>query len=410
MKISKMICLFLFLGFLNPFLHNNVHSEIKKENSSINHNIYIDFMSSVNSKIEKNSFEKDVLERNIFDGVSFSAEDLKLEMIGNTEKISYCFSQRLFHKNKKMDPEEEEENDDTSSRVDSIIHLAYLKYKWNEKLSFLIGKQPVSFGSMEYHFVPISKHQYSEVLYKNKNKDNNPIGINFIYTPIKNHEFKFQIVNSVSKNQLSEKPISLKQVRSPMGYSFNWNGSFFKKRIQNRWSYSIFQENHKEKFWKLLALGSKFYLNPVSIEINYILSDEDIERNGYLTKTFHSLIKNYSHNSIKKVSPVTYRTYLVKLNYNFIPRWNLFAKGVYDIGRSKEGGYETHWMLKNQLFKKAYTCYGGIEYKYPINNHDNISLYLLYTREKVVYLDHIQKENKNDHSISLGLNYRIKLL
>ena len=408
MKISKIIFLFIFLGFFNPFLHSEIKEKITSNKNNNNLNMYIDFMSSVNLKVSKNPFEKDVMERNIFDGVTFSADDLKLEMRGNVNEISFCLSQKLFHK--KMDHEKEEEEEENKNRIDSynpIIHLANLKYKWNEKLSFLIGKQPISFGSMEYHFVPISsQYKYSDLFHKNK--DNNPIGINFIYTPIKNHEFQFQIVNSVNNNQLAEKPIPFRKVRYPMGYSFNWNWDFLKKKIQNRWSYSIFQENHKDKFWKLLALGSKLDFNPISIDIDYIFSDEDIERNGFLTKTFHSLSKNYPKNEGRKISPVTYVTYLVKLNY-VIPKWNFFVKGAYDLGRSKEGFFETHWILRNQLFKKAYTYSGGVEYKYPINNQD-IILYFLYTRKNILYLDYIQKENLNDHSISLGLNYKIQLL
>ncbi|WP_238784431.1 porin [Blattabacterium cuenoti] len=370
--------------------------------------MYIDFTSSVNSRIEKNPFEKDVLERNIFDGVFFSTDELKLETIGKAnEKISYHFSQRFFLK-KKMDPEKEKKLEYNNNKIDNPtdtttptmnIHLAYLKYRCNEKLSFLIGKLPVTFVS----------------IFSEKNKEN-PVGMNFIYTPIKNHEFLFQILNSIkNKNQYEhEQPIiNLRPVRYPMGYSLNWNWSAHK--IQNRWAYSIFQENHKEKFWKLLSLGSKLDFSPFSIEMDYVFSDEDIERNGDLTTIFHSLISRNTHrNPIKKVSPVTYATYLLKLHYNFPPRWNFFTQGVYEMGRSKEGIDGTHWILKDQLFKRAYAYSVGIEYKHPIiiNHNHEIRLYLVYTRGKVLYLDTnkiLQKENKNDHSISLGLNYRIQL-
>ncbi|WP_185858282.1 porin [Blattabacterium cuenoti] len=359
---------FILLIFLFSYSFYSHATTINKDKTPY-FNIFVDFTNSINSTIKKDFFE----------GSRFYDDHLNLEVIGKVnDKISYCFSNKLNKKN-----------------MDKIVDLAYLKYKWNDNLYFLIGKQAASFGSMEYANKETA-YRYTDV-YKNKD---NPVGFSFIYIPIKNHEFQLQVVNSISNN--NQEKDTIQKVNTPMGYSMNWNWSW-NKIIRNRWSYSIFQENENKKFWKLLALGSQFHMNPISIEADYILSDEDIERNGSITK----ILQSYNHD-YKNTASVKYGTYLVKLKYNFIPKWNLIAKGVYEMGSSKKGTNDI--LGEKKLFKKAYTYYGGIEFV-PTIHHEDLSFHFVYQNQRVNYnLDQIKKENKNDHFIILGLSYRVKII
>ncbi|WP_185859639.1 porin [Blattabacterium cuenoti] len=396
MKKTRMISFFIVLGFFYPW--DNVHSEMIKKgeklrttmetdvNSHRNFNMYIDFTSNIHSTVEKYTF----------DGSPFSTESLKLDLIGKAnDKISYRFVQK-FNKKNHVEKEDDLDNTEDHRIYDPIIiDLAYLKYKYNDQLSFLIGKQAASFGSMEYNSKDLHIYQYPDI-YKNKE---NPVGINFIYTPKKNQELQLQIVNSHSRK--FDEEMYPEQVYHPMGYSANWNWNLFDNTIQNKWSYSIFQESKKDEFWKLLALGSKLDLKPISIEADYILSDEDIEKNGQFTKIFRSLNNNY-----KDFVSIKYGTFFLKFKYNFIPKWNFFAKGVYEVGRSKKDINEIYGLVQDQLLKKAYTYYGGIEYM-PCK--DDLSLYFLYQKQQIDYFDLIKQEDKNVHYMALGLNYRIKL-
>lgn len=372
MKKTKIIFLILFLGFFYPFHIHSFEEIIKKkktteENSHLN--IFLDYSSSLHSIIQKEFFE----------GSRFSEDHFNLEVIGKAnDKISYRFAKQL-----------------KKTKNSEMLDLAYLKYKWNDKLYFLVGKQPFSFGSMEYaNSFYEHAYRYPHV-YKNKE---NSIGFSFIYLPIKDHELQFQIVNGIKEKEEDQ------EMKHPIGYSVNWNWSLFNNKIiQNRWSYSIFQENDKEKFWKLLALGSKLNFKPFSIEADYILSDEDIEKNKNITKILRSLNSDYD-----QIPSVKYGTYLVKLKYNFIPKWNLIAKGVYEIGTSKKGKNDI--LEENKLFQKAYTYYGGVEYL-PIIKNNDFSFYFTYQNQRINYsLDQMKKENNNSHFIILGLNYRVKMI
>ncbi|WP_341663041.1 porin [Blattabacterium cuenoti] len=321
----------------------------------------------------------------------FSENYLNLEVRGKAnDKISYCFKKQF------VKPIEKE------NRNHNILDLAYLKYKCNDKIDFLFGKQPFSFGSMEYASGPY-EHAYRYTHVHKRNKNNNYVGFSFIYHPIKDHELQFQVVNDMKPQEEGYN----QYINYPMGYSVNWNWSMnlpndHDKIIKNRWSYSIFQEYEKQKFWKLLALGSQFNYTPVTIEADYILSNEDVEKNN-------SIFRSWNRDSYyDEMVSVKYGTYLVKLKYNFLPKWNLIAKGVYETGISNKK--INNILIPNQLFQKVYTYYGGVEF-IPIIKNDDISFFIAYQNYRIHYnLDLVKKEKKNDHFLILGLNYRVKMI
>ncbi|WP_341665084.1 porin [Blattabacterium cuenoti] len=392
MKKTKIIFLILFLGFFYPFhSFSEIIKQKKTTDENSNFNVFLDYSNGIDFAGRKEFSEE----------TRFSGNYLNLEVKGKAnDKISYRFTKQFI---KKIDYENYDMPD-----------LAYLKYKWNDKLYFLFGKQPFSFGSMEYANESSSyEHVYRYPhVYKKKNSE---IGFSFIYHPIKDHELQFQVVNEMKPKEGN----MMQEINYPMGYSVNWNWSLntnndhdnnhddnddHDKIIKNRWSYSIFQEHEKKKYWKLLALGSQLNWKPVTIEADYILSDEDIEKNRSITYILRLWNRNYYN-----VASVKYGTYLVKLKYNFVPKWNFIAKGVYEIGISKKG-MNNDILGENKLFKKAYTYYGGIEFL-PIIKNDDISFFIAYKNYRLNYgLDQIKKENKNDHFLILGLNYRVKMI
>ncbi|WP_341658411.1 porin [Blattabacterium cuenoti] len=400
MKKTKIIFLILFLGFFYPFhSFSEIIKQKKTTDENSNFNVFLDYSSGINFTVRKEIPEE----------TRFSENYLNLEVKGRVnDKISYHFTKKFLKKR-------EMENYD-------MLDLAYLKYKWNDKLYFLFGKQPFSFGSMEYANAYSSyehAYRYPRVFKKNRNDNNYYVGFSFIYHPIKDHELQFQVVNEMK----TEDGNMSQDINYPMGYSLNWNWNMNPnddyhyhhhhnhnhdnddKIIKNRWSYSIFQDNEKKKYWKLLALGSQLNLNPVTIEADYILSDEDREKNRDIT----NLLRRLWNRDYYDVPSVKYGSYLVKLKYNFLPKWNLIAKGVYERGISKKR-MNNNILEENKWFQQIYTYYGGIEFL-PIIKNEDISFFISYKNYRVNYSsDLFKKENKNDHFLILGLNYRVKMI
>ncbi|WP_185855289.1 porin [Blattabacterium cuenoti] len=358
------------------FAKNKKHLYHKYDGKINTPNIFLDFYNNINSSIL-------IQDKNCISHGSDFYNDTNLSVLGKVNnKTDFFISKKLKH------PEQYEEQNYY------LFDLAYLKHKLNDKFNLIIGKQPIPLGSTESSNSDDEKSDtyiYSD-LYKIKT---HPIGIDFVFLPVKNHKFQLQIANNININRKDGSTIPT------LGGTINWNWK--KDLMENKWSYSIFKENEKNKFWKLLALGSKLNLKPIIVEGNYIFSEEDIEKNGELT----NILQNYHD----KIPSTKFGTYILKLKYNFSPKWNVFAKGSYEIGiyKNKEKVMQDdqeHVLLKsNQLFKKSYTYGGGIEF-FPSN--ENLSVNLAY-QNRIDNYPIYKKENKNEHFILLGMNYRMKI-
>ncbi|WP_185871400.1 porin [Blattabacterium cuenoti] len=370
MRKTKIIFLVLFLGFFYPF-HSfaKIINQKKTTDENPHFHIFLDFSGSIKSISRKEFIEESC----------FSEDKFNLELIGKaTDKISYHFVKTF--KNTIKNPE--------------IVDLAYLKYKWNDKSYFLFGKQPLTFSKVEH--------------INNVHKNNgNAFGFSFLYFPIKDHEFQLQIVNDVvnKKTEYDDNEHIISEVKKPMGYSMIWNWNL-NQVIQNKCSYAIFQQKEKGKYWKLLVLGSKLNWKPVTIEAEYILSNEDLEKNMNVTKQIQSISDDKYFISAK------YGTYFVKLKYNFLPKWNFIAEGVYEKGFSKDAVFN-EFVGENELFKREYVYYGGIEFVPTIkkNKNDDLSFYFSCRNQIINYrFPKMKEKNENNYFIVLGLNYRIKMI
>ena len=99
------------------------------------------------------------------------------------------------------------------------------------------------------------------------------------------------------------------------------------------------------------------------------------------------------------MSDVHYTSFITKLNWQFVPRWNLMLKGM----------YETASVTKVDRFKdfrKSYGYVGSVEY-YPVKSQD-FRVFLAYVGRKVTYKDGVGLDKYNTNCIELGFKYRIK--
>ncbi|WP_185850749.1 porin [Blattabacterium cuenoti] len=402
MKKTKII--FIFLVFFYPLHNNRMHSEIKKKvkeeeiNPTHGFNLHIDFSNSIQNKI------KDEL----FDEYLFLSDDLKLDFKGKPDNkhTTFRFVQKFEIKDKNKNEDKVDKNDLSYSYnyLSPLIDLAYIKYNLNKKLSFVIGKQYPTFKEIESN---INFHRYPK---KFKNKDN-PFGINIIYKPIKNQEIQLQIVKSNSMKYYYNIPTKVNYVivDNPIGFSLGLNWSLFNKIIRNKWSYSIFQEDEKDRYWKYIALESGFHLKSFSLDVNYMFSDEDRERDDLISQ-----IIRLCQDNDKFIVSIKSKTYLIQAQYDFFPQWRLLAKGAYETESFKRNIDELYdLVVENKEFKREYSYLGCIEY-YPYKpNKENLKFYVSYERHKMNYINMIKrycKNHKDDHIVSFGLKYRIKLI
>ena len=86
------------------------------------------------------------------------------------------------------------------------------------------------------------------------------------------------------------------------------------------------------------------------------------------------------------MSDIHYNSFITKLNWQFVPRWNLMLKGM----------YETASVTKIDRFKdfrKSYGYVGSVEY-YPIKGQD-LRIFLAYVGRKITYKEGIGLDKYN---------------
>ncbi|MEC5158147.1 porin [Chryseobacterium sp. MP_3.2] len=352
-------------------------SNLEKHNEQLN--IYFNFQSSFDAVSTTGEDTE----------LAFKARQLRLEIKGDlTDKIFYRFRHRL---NKAT-------NAQSLDNLAKATDIMYVGYKATDKFTIVAGKQCQAWGGFEFDINPMNIYEYSDFI---ENMDNFMLGANFIYQATKDQELQLQITDSRNSKlediygDLSSQGIEASS--SPLTYIFNWNGSFLSNRFQTRWAYGV-QTQAKNKYSKMITLGNKVNLNQFQLAFDYMRADEDIDRLGYATSDGADYLALHGQ---KIFEDVTSNTFILKADYQPVPKWNIFAKGLYETTSVKNvPNY-------NDNFRKAYGYFGGVEYM-PFKDQD-LKIFLAYIGRKYEFSNSVPSlKDYNTNRVSLGLMYRIK--
>ena len=102
----------------------------------------------------------------------------------------------------------------------------------------------------------------------------------------------------------------LKSGKMPLVYTLNWNGNF-NEVFKTRWSASVMSEA-KGKNLYYYAVGNELNLDKFNMFVDFMYSQEGIDRNGTIT----GIVGNAGgHNAFN----AGYLSVVTKLNYRFSP-------------------------------------------------------------------------------------------
>ena len=254
-----------------------------------------------------------------FEEGAFRMRQLRIEMKGNINNwLSYRYRQRLNRSN------------DGGGMVDNIptsIDYAGIGIKLNDRVNLFAGKQCTAYGGIEFDLNPIDIYEYSDMI---ENMSNFMTGLNIGYNLTSTQQFNLQILNSrngsfdstygITENAEGELP-DLRSGKLPLVYTLNWNGNF-NDVFKTRWSASILNEA-KSKNMYYYALGNELNLGKFNMFLDFMYAQEGIDRNGTITGIVG---RPGGHN----VFDAGYLSVVTKLNYRFLPKWNVFVKGMYE--------------------------------------------------------------------------------
>ena len=330
--------------------------------------------------------------RDGFEEGTFKMRQLRIEMKGNINNwLSYRYRQRLNRSN------------DGGGMIDNVptsIDYAGIGIKLNNRFNLFAGKQCTAYGGIEFDLNPIDIYEYSDMI---ENMSNFMTGLNIGYNLTSTQQLNLQILNSrngsfdstygITENEEGKLP-DLKSGKLPLVYTLNWNGTF-NDIFKTRWSASILNEA-KSKNMYYYALGNELNLDKFNMFLDFMYAQEGIDRNGTITG---NVGRPGGHN----VFDTGYLSVVTKLNYRFLPKWNVFVKGMYEtasVTKSTEdiakGNYRISW---------GYLA--GVEY-YPMET--NLHFFLTYVGRSYNFTSRAKilgQENYSTNRISVGFIWQM---
>ena len=329
--------------------------------------------------------------RDGFEEGAFKMRQLRIEMKGNINNwLSYRYRQRLNRSN------------DGGGMIDNVptsIDYAGIGIKLNNRFNLFAGKQCTAYGGIEFDLNPIDIYEYSDMI---ENMSNFMTGLNIGYNLTSTQQLNLQILNSrngsfdstygITENEEGKLP-DLKSGKLPLVYTLNWNGTF-NDIFKTRWSASILNEAKSKNMY--YALGNELNLDKFNMFLDFMYAQEGIDRNGTITGIVG---RPGGHNAFD----TGYLSVVTKLNYRFLPKWNVFVKGMYEtasVTKSTEdiakGNYRTSW---------GYLA--GVEY-YPMET--NLHFFLTYVGRSYNFTSRAKilgQENYSTNRISVGFIWQM---
>lgn len=360
--------------------------KLKKSNDKFN--VYFNYAASAQLDQEASKYWSSY----------FANRQLRIEVKGHlTDQLYYRFRHHLNKSNGAT-------SEDNFAKATDLMMLGY---KVSDAWRVEVGKMGQIWGGFEYDENPLFIYQYSDFL---SQMDIFVAGVTVAYTPTPTQEFAFEVSNSHSNkfadiygenamyedgNGLNLKP--LKPSCHPLTYIVNWNGTFFGDKLQTRWACGI-QGEARKKYSRMVILGQRLNLEKLQCYFDYVGSSDGVDRSGIASKDMQTASPNVYSNNVWAAG-VHYNTFVTKINWQFIPRWNLMVKGMYETVNAQN-------IPSLKDYRKSYGYVGSVEY-YPIKSQD-LRVFLAYIGKKVRFTELSGLSNYNTNRIELGFMYRIK--
>lgn len=354
-------------------------SKIEKKQDKFN--LYLNMHGSFDTKFNYDGM-------NGFNEGAFYMRQFRIEATGKVNDwLSYRWRQRLNRGNV---------GNGMIDNLPTSIDYAAIGVRFNKNLSLFAGKQCVAYGGFEYDANPIEIYQYSEMI---EYMSNFMTGVTLTYDFNPNQQLAFQILNSRNSSQESTYGINLENSRLPLVYTLNWNANMFDNKWQTRYSASVMEEVHG-KYMYFLALGNQFnFSEKCNMYFDIMSSLEQVDRKGIITDMCGGQGAFNGHNAFNAM----YNSLVAKVNYRFLPKWNFFAKGMYELASV----VKADGALTVGNYRTTLGYIGGIEY-YPMES--NLHFYLAFVGQSQMFTDRgkdFGKSNYNTQRVSLGVIYKL---
>src|SRR5215203_2958268 len=302
----------------------------------------------------------------------FTMEQFRLEFKGKVhDKVYFRFRDRYTRAQ-------------TSESVDGISRstdLAFIRVDVSNKFSFAAGKMCADWGAYEFDYNPIDIYEYSDII---EYADNFLTGVGFSYQLNKQHQLTVQVLDSRTKtfNELYGPQPDLEESKLPLAFVANWRGSFFDGKFNTIWSYALHNEardtvNSKPTVMNYIALGNQLKLGKLTVEYDYKLSIEDLDRTSIVSETVPDNLYPYA---LKKA---VYVGHWLHVYYRLNQKINLAIVGMMDVAKYKD---DLDPLKTSDNIRTAWGFIPTVEY-YPFKDL-NLRFYANYIGRTYQYSDY----------------------
>lgn len=324
------------------------------------------------------------------DEAAFKINGVRLELLGDFGKnFSYHFRQSF---NKYSNPR-------AVDNLSSSVECAYVDWRMNPHFTLTAGKQAIQLSGYEYWVNAIRVREFSDF---NNYIDCYQAGLNgaIIFSPTQ--RLNVQVLNnSVAKGSDSfiyGLPDGVTKVKVPVLSTLNWDGYFFDKGLNLRYSASWGQLAGKRDILYLTA-GNVWEKGPIVAYADFMYSREGIDTKGLISELSVTLLDGGV-----TAQHVNYFTTILNFDYRVHEHWNLYAKGAYELG----GVYKKNGPYEKGLYRRTWNAQLCAEY-FPMDNSElRIYLHLLYKAHGLTSRARaLGADDYTSQRISLGLVYTI---
>ena len=328
-----------------------------------------------------------------FDEAAFKMNRVRFEIFGRlSNTLSYHFRQSY---NKYSNPY-------SLDNIASSIEYANIKWTLSERFSIVAGKQFVSLGGYEYYVNVLRVREFSGF---NSSVACYQTGISGSWNISKTQQLIFQVVNNRSGSDsdlfVYGRPYGLDASKFPLLATANWNGLFADGAVQLRYAASVGEVASGCPIWYLTA-GNIYEKGPLLAYFDVMYSREGVDCQGRFSSA-HGL-----NTPAVTARDVEYLTLIANADYRFLPKWNAYLKGVYEVSDV----YRSNGVFKEGDSMVSWNAQACIEW-FPISNEGGFKVFLhyLYKGYEPSYRKNMLLSDLPDQQrISLGIVYAIPVM
>lgn len=324
------------------------------------------------------------------DEAAFKINAVRLEILGSFGKdFSYHFRQSF---NKYSNPH-------VLDKLSSSVECALVNWKMNRRFKLTVGKQALQLGGYEYWVNSIKVREFSDF---NNNIACYQAGVNGAVSLSPTQQLNFQVVNNRGGDEdetfLYGRPEEVGKVRVPMLSTANWDGYFFDRGLNLRYSVSWGQLADKRNILYLTA-GNVWEKGPVLAYVDFMYSREGLDSKGLVSE----LSASRPEGGVT-AQHVSYFATIANFDYRVHRHWNLYVKGAYETGSV----YKANGFYEKGLYRCTWNVQACAEY-FPMENSELlIFLHLLYKNHGLTQrAKALGADDYSSQRISLGLVYTI---